>query len=236
VSGELQFERAQFGSGDHCVACQNPLAGTYFRLNENTYCPACAEKARLDHQLHVSGGGGWLRAALFGLGAAALGAIIYGVILVTTNYHFALIAIFSGWLVGKAMMRGSRGIGGRRFQVTAVLLTYLSITAGYVPSIVKELMNQPAATAKSGQAETATAKPDNSPPQARDFVVAFALLLGIAALAPFFELTSGVGGIITLLIILFGLMQAWKETREQPFDMAGPFPYEPAAPPIESRE
>src|SRR5262245_56758581 len=113
MSGEIQFEKAQFASGDHCVVCQNPLHGTYFRLNGNTVCSSCAEKAKYDYQLHQAQSG-WLgRAVLFGLGAAVAGAIIYGLIAVVSGYEFALIAIFIGWMVGKAMVRGSRGKGGR---------------------------------------------------------------------------------------------------------------------------
>src|SRR5262245_25233472 len=163
MSDGIQFEKAQYASGSHCVQCQNPLQGSYFRLNNATVCPNCAEKARLDHLLQQSQSGGLLRALLFGLGAAIAGAVIYGAIAVLTGYEFALIAIFIGWMVGKAMMRGSRGTGGRRLQMAAVVLTYLSITAGYVPSIVKELMNAPITKVDSASMAGDAASPAATP-------------------------------------------------------------------------
>src|SRR5258706_6725710 len=133
----LQFDRAQFASGNHCVRCQNALQDSYYRLLQDTVCQPCAEKAKFDWDSQVSQGGGLLKSALFGFGAALAGAIVYGVVTMMTGYEFALIAILIGWMVGRAMMRGSGGIGGRKFQIVAVLLTYLSITGGYVPGIVK---------------------------------------------------------------------------------------------------
>jgi len=240
MADEIQFEKAQFESGKHCVVCQNPLQGTYFRVNETTVCSSCAEKAKFDHQLHQSTSSGLARGILFGFGAALAGAVIHGLIAVLTGYEFALIAIFIGWMVGKAMMKGSRGKGGRKYQVTAVLITYMSITAGYLPSIVKELTKtsseqppDPASTPTSPGTETkieptATTDPTvGQPLTVESFVLGVGFLLAVAALAPFLSLTSGgISGIIGIAIIAFGLMQAWKEAREQPFAISGPFPFE----------
>jgi len=234
MSGDIQFEKAQFASGDHCVACQNPLGHAYFRLNGNTVCASCAEKAKFDFQMQMAQSGGLFRAVLFGAGAALAGAIIYALVAALTGYEFALIAIFIGWMVGKAMMRGSRGIGGRRFQVAAVLITYLAITAGYIPSIVRELSKldpQENAAPKDEAAEAKdpakTDEPANTQLSAGGIALALALILAIAAAAPFLSLTAGVSGLLTIVIVGVGLMQAWKETREQPFAISGPFPYEP---------
>jgi hypothetical protein len=38
-----------------------------------------------------------------------------------------------GYLVGKAMMMGSRGVGGLRYQVGAVLFTYASVSMAAIP-------------------------------------------------------------------------------------------------------
>jgi hypothetical protein len=245
MSTEIQFEKAEFSSGEHCILCQNRLQSPYFRLNGSTVCSSCAEKARFDHQFHQSQGAGLARSVLFGVGAAVVGAVIYGAIAVLTGYEFALIAIFIGWMVGKAMMRGSRGIGGRRFQVVAVLITYLSITAGYVPGIVKELINmeaKPESASEAGTAEApatalapteakAVSNPGEAPPAAAgSLFVALGFVFGIAAIAPLINLTSGISGLIGVVIIGVGLMQAWKETQDQPFALSGPFPFETRQP------
>ena len=47
--------------------------------------------------------------------------------------------------------------------------------------------------------------------------------MGIALISPFLGLTAGVGGIIGIAIIFFGLMQAWKQTAGSPHVLAGPF-------------
>lgn len=230
----LQFDRAQFASGNHCTICQNPLQDSYFRLLQDTVCATCAEKARLDQQFRLEQGGGLLRAALFGIGAALLGSAIYGAVVLLTGYEFALIAILIGWMVGKAMMNGSRGVGGRRFQVVAVLITYLSITGGYVPSIVKELAkNQDQEKAKGPAAKAAEQKPEQKDAAAAagpgTVVLALAVLLGIAAIAPILNAAS-VSGVIGLVIIAVGLGQAWKQTAETAFLIEGPFPFTPVTP------
>jgi hypothetical protein len=171
------------------VVCQNPLRGSYFRLSENTLCSSCAEKARLDHQVHLSHGGGLLRAIVFGLAAAIAGAAIYAIVAVLTGYEFALIAILIGWMVGRAMMHGSRGMGARRLQVAAVLITYLSITAGYIPGILQALANPPTDVksefaAPSGFDETAAPAETAGSPTATGFVVALTIMLVIAAMTP----------------------------------------------------
>ena len=238
MSDGIQFDKAQFGSGEHCVDCQNPLQGSYFRLNRNTLCSGCADKARCDHQLHQSQSGGLGRALVFGLGAAVAGAAIYGLILSLTGYEFGLIAILNGWMVGKAMMRGSRDKGGRRFQYVALLVTYLSITAGYVPTIINELRNMSNASAdKESAAETDSkaatapvstdAEADAPPLTATGLLLGFAVMLGIAAILPVLNVTAGISGLIGVAIIVFGLMQAWKETQEKPFALSGPFVLEP---------
>ncbi len=224
----LQFEHAEFASGNHCTICQNNLNDTYYRLFQDTVCPSCAEKVKLDREAQVSRGGGLLKATLFGAGAAFAGAAIYGLVTVLSGYAFALIAILNGWMVGRAMMRGSGGMGGRRFQIVGVLLTYLSITTGYLPSIVKEIVKDQQVKEKTPAAAAPAKAEPNQPGGAAPVVIALAFLVGIAAIAPFLNLSSA-SGLIGLLIIFFGLQRAWRECAGVPFEIQGPFPFTPAA-------
>ena len=74
------------------------------------------------------------RAVSYGLIAAILGAIPYAIIGIWINFGF--FAIILGGMVGTAMMNGSRGIGGRKYQVTAVIITYFAVTFASVLDIL----------------------------------------------------------------------------------------------------
>src|SRR5439155_3866977 len=53
------------------------------------------------------------------------------------DMELGIVAIGVGLLVGIAVRKGSGGRGGRKFQALAMVLTYLSITASYVPLVLK---------------------------------------------------------------------------------------------------
>ena len=64
---------------------------------------------------------------------------------------------------------------------------------------------------------------------ARDVVLSVAFVIGIAVAAPFLE---GAGNIIGLLIISFGLWQAWKLNAATPLAIEGPFRLQQPSPPL----
>ncbi len=74
-----------------------------------------------------------------------------------------LVSLAVGWLVGKAIVKGARGFGGRKYQITAVLLTYFAVAVSAVPIGLSQMgkgqaANQtPAATVKTGEAGKADA-------------------------------------------------------------------------------
>jgi hypothetical protein len=106
-----------------------------------------------------------------------------------------------GYIVGKAMMFGSKGIGGQKFQVTAALLTYAAISMAEIP-IRLTLFRQ------YGY------RPD------------IGTLLWVHGLAsPFFDLgRNPVWGLIGLLIIGVGIQIAWRITAGRPrLEVFGPF-------------
>ena len=93
--------------------------------------PACAEKARgeLARDTHSA----YMRGLVFGIGAAILGLIIYATFEIMTGIIIGYISLAVGWLVGTAMIKGSRGVGGKRYQITAALLTYAAVSMAAVP-------------------------------------------------------------------------------------------------------
>jgi hypothetical protein len=129
-----QFGTAEYvgdPSTDHCQYCHQPIAQTYFRINDAMACPSCAEKMRgeLAKDTHAA----YMRGLLFGIGAAIAGLILYATFAITTGIIIGYVSLAVGWMVGKAITKGSGGVGGRRYQITAALLTYAAVSMAAVP-------------------------------------------------------------------------------------------------------
>ena len=229
----LQFEKADFaGGGPACTVCKAAIDRTYFHLAGQVICPACAEKTqtaqqRPDHSLVMKG-------LFYGLGAAILCAIGYAIFTYVTNFEVALIAIGVGYVVGTAVRKGSRGLGGRRCQIAAVVLTYFAITISYVPLLIqgaREAAKKEAASKSSAmqnaraQASQATATPPK-PPSFKGLLTAMVVISGIAFISPFLSIASGPTGFIGILIVFLGLQQAWKQTARDSRTLVGPYQVE----------
>jgi hypothetical protein len=72
----------------------------------------------------------FLRSIAGGLAGAAIGAVCYVAFIAATGITLRLLTILVGYIVGKAMTLASGERGGREYQITAVILTYLSISTG----------------------------------------------------------------------------------------------------------
>jgi len=129
-----QFGTAEYlgkPGNDHCQFCHQPIAGNYYRINNAMACGGCAEKMRgaLATDTHAA----YVRALLYGIGAAVVGMILYAIFEIATGLIIGYVSLAVGWMVGTAMMKGSNGVGGRRYQITAVLLTYAAVSMAAVP-------------------------------------------------------------------------------------------------------
>jgi hypothetical protein len=69
-------------------------------------------------------------AVLAGVVAAILGAVVWGLIVKWTDYEVGFVAWGIGFLVGIAVLAGTRGARGLVFQVVAVLCALLGIVLG----------------------------------------------------------------------------------------------------------
>jgi len=228
---ELQFEKAvpigspgsQGSVAKLCVACKRGITSEYFHAQGQVVCPSCAALINAGQQgpPHTS----LARAALYGAGAALAGSAAYALVTIVTGYQIGLIAIFVGILVGKAIRRGSHGLGGRPQQILAVALTYFAITSSYIPVALYHFANRPkpAVQASATTAAPATASIQQPAPNRMSFGAAIGLLLIMALGAPFLSLSSGFSGLLTLAIIFFGLLQAWKLTGRSELLIAGPY-------------
>ena len=97
------------------------------------------------------------RAVLFGIGGAILGFVIYVAFALLTGLIAGIISLAVGYLVGKAMNQGSGGIGGRRHQIAAVILTYMAVSLSAVPIALPLHMKQKSAQPQAQGAHAAAA-------------------------------------------------------------------------------
>lgn len=238
-AGTLQFRKAETkdaapGSTDTCGACKRAFAGQYYLVNGTKVCSPCGralQEFQRTPRPHLL-----LKASVWGAGAALAGTILYSAIAIITDIQFALISILIGYMVGKVIRHACKGRGGRPQQIIAVILTYVSITASYIPIAIRDQMTNNSAkkaettevATTSGQDTGGAANTPSSragaPRQARrgpGFLMMTVILLGIMIAAPFLALPS-VGGFLSLLIIFWGLQRAWIMSGQVPMVIVGP--------------
>jgi len=225
-----QFATAEYAhvpGTDRCRICGNLVSGEYFRVNSQMACGRCAEEARAGQpsDSHVA----FARAFLFGIGAAALGLIIYSTFAIVTGWTIGYVALAVGWLVAKAMIKGSNGMGGRRYQITAVLLTYAAISLASVPILISYAMKeapakvqQDAQTVSSDNSASNTAQPQE-PAKKINWAAAVGQLALYGLASPFLELQDPAHGVIGLVILFVGLSIAFRLTAAKPLEVDGPF-------------
>src|SRR5260221_2446556 len=188
----------------------------------------------------------FVRAVLFGLVGFAIGLIAYAGFEIMTGISIGYLALAVGWIVGKAMMIGSGGIGGRRYQLTAILLTYAAVSMAVIPLgisvAIKKNSDQRQHTlrqAPPGKSADAPPPAAQQPPDqatedpARKPSPGFFSLLGqlvlIGLISPFLELQDGFNGILGLVILLVGMQFAWKMTAGSPQTiLEGPYELTPS--------
>ncbi len=230
-----QFGTAEYvgaPESDHCQFCHQPIAGNYYRVNGAIACPACAEMSRgeLAKDTHAA----YTRGLLYGIGAAVAGLILYATFEIVTGIIIGYVSLAVGWMVGKAMMKGSNGVGGRRYQIAAVLLTYAAVSLAAVPVLIhyarahqqQTQTRQQKLQAEQRQLESESGldpRPQLQPPRMRlSSVIGRLALFGLAS--PFLELAGNpFGGLIGLVILFVGIRIAARLTAGQPAEVFGPF-------------
>jgi hypothetical protein len=201
-----QFGTAEYATkvgGNRCQFCQQPLGGTYYRVNAEVACPGCADKMRskITSDTHAA----YVRALTYGIGAAVVGLIGYALIaILLQGWVISYMSIGVGWLVATAMMKGSNGVGGRRYQITAVLLTYAAVSMAEIPIWIHFAGGLHVNVMSLGTRLGRLA------------------LLGLAS--PFTQLSGNpFWGLMGLLILFFGMRIAWRIAEGKPFGIFGPF-------------
>jgi len=227
-----QFGTAEYAGvagTERCQFCHQPIAKGYYRVNGAMACSACGERAK--HQLPEDSHGRFTRALLFGIGGAILGLIIYAVFTITTGLIIGYVSLAVGYIVGKAIKMGSRGAGGRRYQIAAVALTYAAVSLAAVP--ISLSYSAKARSAQREQVAQQQSPGDNEqPPQQTEAPRAERMGLGTALLqlafiglaSPFMELAGDpFHGLIGLVILSVGIRIAWKLAAGSEMEIFGPF-------------
>jgi len=240
--GDLQFDRAEPAAAGaaptSCTVCKQPLAGSYYAINGRAVCASCRDKVAA----HAASGH-FATAFLLGLGAAALGAGIYFGIEALTGYEFGLVAVVVGLLVGNAVRKGSRGVGGWRYQALAIGLTYLAVVVTDASLVIRSAIQEKGTHADSAVVSTtepvrpgaasgsapvvvvdstsSTASADGG----HNPAIALVMLLGLALAMPFL---IGFQSPLHFVIVAFALYEAWKLNRMPAFTITGPYQIAPA--------
>jgi hypothetical protein len=236
-----QFSTAEYShvaGTERCRICNNLIGGDYFRVNGLMACAQCASDARNGQPRDSHSA--FSRGLILGIGAAVLGMIVYAAFTIITGWYIGYLALGVGYLVAKAIKKGSNGLGGRRYQIAAVVLTYAAISIAAVPIGISYAIkdSKSASTRQEGNATQpgTDANPENASPAAAapatkdspnyGALAGQLLLLGLAS--PFMELQDPLHGIIGLLILFIGLRIAWRLTASQPLDVEGPYSHSAA--------
>jgi hypothetical protein len=177
-----------------CGQCGRPIGIRSYVVDSKLVCDRC------EAQAHPASHSGFVRGMVFGAGAAIVGLALYATFTITTHFYFGYVAFGVGWLVAKAMMTGSRGVGGKQYQIAAVLLTYAAISLASVPILIAAAVQDAADRGIQTHVDWAS-------------IAGKLVAWGIAS--PFLQLREGVGGVIGLVILLAGLRIAYRMTADR---------------------
>ena len=214
--GVPQFATAEYSgtpAGTACKGCGQPIRGAYYQINGIPACEKCTQqiKDRNPNDSHAA----FVRGVLFGVAGAVLGLVIYVAFALGTGLVIGYISLAVGYIVGKAIVNGSKGRGGRRYQVAAIVLTYMAVSLSAVPIAVSLHMKHDAA-----QQQQAGGSSVQTPKMSSGKAVATLTLLGLAS--PFLALSNPAQGIIGFIVLLVGIQIAWKITAAKPMNIVGP--------------
>jgi hypothetical protein len=174
-----------------CSRCQRALQGDdRVQAGGKTFCRSCYETLRQQLEQAVQGMSTDIRYPAAALGAVlggVVGALIWWGFTVVTHFAFGLVAVAIGFLVGQGAVVFSGGKRSRGLQVLAVVTSLVSfVVATYLVNMT--FLSQ--AYAKLGQTSRIT-----FPPTSGDMLV---------------TVLSASFGIMDVVFLAITLWQAWK--------------------------
>jgi hypothetical protein len=232
-----QFSTAEYShipGTERCRICSNLISGPDYRVNGLIACENCARQATEGQPSDSHSA--FARGLLLGIGAAILGLIVYATFTIVTGWFLGYIALGVGWFVAKAIMKGSNGIGGRRYQVAAVILTYAAISLASIPILISygikhraarthqsASATQPEPTASSSADAQSSESSSPAPAKKIDWTAEIGQLALWGLASPFLQLRDPFHGAIGLFILFIGIRIAWQLTRAKPLSVDGPY-------------
>ena len=214
-NSSLQFDRAEFDGNApgpaSCAVCQQPLVGAYYEVGGSVACAGCKDRIEREWKQGTELGARLARGAratLYGVGAAVAGCALYYGVLAVTGWEVGLISILVGIMVGNAVRTGSRHRGGWLYQLLAMFLTYTSIVFSYVPIVLKEGQGTLAELEQQGPVAMA---------------VMAVLAIPFMYVLPFVIVFQDASSILSLLIIGFGVYEAWRINKKVTLQISGPY-------------
>jgi hypothetical protein len=218
-----------------CTACHAAIPTEYFQINGKVFCGRCRRTVESFAET-PRGIGPLATAGLFGLAAGIAGAAIYYAVIAIAHLEIGIVAILIGYMVGYAVRRGARARGGRRFQILAVVLTYVSVAFAYTPLVFQQAragrntQNEQASTMTDGR-PGATASGGSRQPSGvsrqrsgGSFLFGWVLLAGFVGALPVLMIVGSFpSGLISAFIIIIGMRQAWRMTGAPSFEILGPY-------------
>jgi hypothetical protein len=181
----------------------SPVPPALTEVAAGTPCGRCATSIR--GQYFVANGhvvcancresldGSTARAVRLGLAAAVVTAAAYYAVYALAHMNFVLIAVIAGVFIGLAVRRGAQGNRAQHFRFIALGLTYLTVVSTYLPA----LLEMPGVSSLGAAIVRALYLP---------------VLMLISMKNP-----------VTLILLGFGLHEAWKLSAPHRVNVDGPF-------------
>jgi hypothetical protein len=216
-NGVPQFATAEYAQSGAapCKSCGKSLTGAFYRANGVPVCGSCAQRIR--DQMPVDSHAAFVRGICCGVGGAILGLVLYVGFALATGWIVGFVSLAVGYIVGKAVVFGSGGVGGRRYQVAAVLLTYIAVSMAAVPIAISQHMKQ-----SSAQRQALASNPASAPQANLHPLRALGVLVGVGLASPFLDLADPAHGVIGLIILFVGIRIAWRLTAGRTVNIVGP--------------
>jgi hypothetical protein len=230
------FDRATYApgvrGGASCSHCKVAIRERYWRANDKIFCAVCRGQiaAAIEGSRAKASFG---KAVLLGGAVALACGIGYAIFVQASGMQLALVTIGIAWAVAKTVRSASGALGGRRFQILAVLLTYVGSAMGYAGPVLHAFRDRAEKRAEKKNADDeadspSTSKADKPAAGAGMVLVAVLLTFGFILAAPILVAPHAPIG---LVIVLIGLWQAWKLSRPITIVLDGPYNVGSGAPP-----
>lgn len=198
-----QFTQADYGkrASVRCDLCSDFIFSEFFQVNGQKICAVCADQVRSG--ISTSSLGSLSGALLVGLTGAVAGMVLYYYVTEAMGWTIGYFSLFVGWIVGRAVDAGAKGIGSFRIQGLAALLTYIAIVLNPMPAFLYYAYLRGLSPA--------------------DFSALLHEVILPGLISPFTRLnTDPVNGGIHLFVIVLGMGVAWRLTRVRPLTVSGP--------------